>query len=209
MRFLCHRFFSFTHVTLSNGTTGAQVEKNALLQQASFLSMNIQTVRCRLSLIFVPLASFHFSRAQNPPAFCSRQKAGLEIKVGALNTSQFLYIRPTTGETVDFHLTTAFNIRLKSFLKHWLNPISVDFLCVQQVKHNERGRPFWSCSKRIQEEDLSQRQYGMSRSLSCFWSAILTAVSTWMIYAVRCSGGTLELRTRSLNLYTFFKVNFC
>lgn len=139
----------------------------------------------------------------------TRKITGLEIKVGALNTSQFLYIRPTTGETVDFHLTTAFNIRLKSFLKHWLNPISVDFLCVQQVKHNECGRPFWSCSKRIQEEDLSQRQYGMSRSLSCFWSAILTAVSTWMTYAVRCSGGTLELRTRSLNLYTFFKVNFC
>lgn len=81
----------------------------------------------------------------------TRKIIGLEIEVRALNTSRFLYIRATAGETLDLHLTTAFNMRLKSFLKCWFNPISVNFLCVQQVKHNEHGGPFWSCSERIYE----------------------------------------------------------
>lgn len=38
---------------------------------------------------------------------------------------------------MDLQLPGVFNIRLKSFLKCWFNPISVNFLCVQQVKHNE------------------------------------------------------------------------
>lgn len=38
---------------------------------------------------------------------------------------------------MNLRLPGVFNIRLKSFLKCWFNPISVNFLCVQQVKHNE------------------------------------------------------------------------